>query len=481
MASVHEHDEAGVRRLTLDNPPLNPLADTLLEALVAALDRAEADRVEALVLIGAGDTFVAGADIRRLEVLARGESRGASTSPPGVAPERPRPALGELIRRLEDWPAPVVAAIDGFALGGGLELALGCHHRVATDEARLGLPELALGLIPGAGGTQRLPRLIGLEAAMELMLSSRQLEAEEALARGLVDELAPRVELLAVATRAARRLTGAPLRRTRLLGDRVETGEAAQALADAARGALTREQRLARFPTLCLDATLAGALEGAERGLEVERACFRECLEDPAAAAMIYLFFAARTAKKAGAKLRGAEAEPLLRRLLEPLAEATAWLASQGASLQEIEGELEAFGWSLEPVMDFYMEIIGAQRVGDARRDPSASASSASGQGSCSVPREEWLPRLLYPLVSGACQALAEGAAARASDLDLALHLGAGFPKLRGGPMKWADRLGPAAVLEALARWHQASGAVVFQPSPALEARAKRGCGFTDE
>ncbi len=501
VATVHEHDEAGVRCLTLDNPPLNPLADALLEALTAALDRAEADGVEALVLAGAGDTFVAGADIRRLQALARGESEGAPTPSLDAAPERPRPALGELILRLEDWPAPVVAAIDGFALGGGLELALGCHHRVATAEARLGLPELSLGLIPGAGGTQRLPRLIGLQAALELMLSSRQLEAPEAHTRGLVDELTSRGELLTAAVQAARRLIGAPLRRTRWLADRLETGEAARALALAARAQLTREQQLVRFPAHCLDAALTGALEGAARGLEVERERFQECLKDPAAGAMIYLFFAARVAKKAGVKLRGPEAAPLLRRLLKPPAEAAAWLVSRGASPREVQDELEAFGWSLAPagsarepqcgasasLENFLEEMMGAH---DASQDAASGASvassasgalSASSQVNCSVPREEWIARLLYPLVSEACQALADGDAARASDLDLALHLGAGFPRFRGGPLRWAAASEPLVVLTALTRFHQETGAAVFRPSAALEAQAKLGRWFTGE
>lgn len=158
--------------LTLDNPPVNALGVEVRRGLLAALDSAaDNPAVEGILILGAGRHFCGGADIREF----------------GKPPQPP--ALPELVKRIEACAKPVVAAIHGVALGGGLEVALAAHYRLAVRGARLGLPEVQLGLLPGAGGTQRLPRLIGAKAALELMLSGRHLSAEQALELGLVDRL----------------------------------------------------------------------------------------------------------------------------------------------------------------------------------------------------------------------------------------------------------------------------------------------------
>lgn len=275
--------------LTLDNAPLNPLADELVSQLWAAVERVSSTpEVRGVVLIGAGDTFVAGADIRRLQRLAKGE--------PAQADETR--SLGALISSIESSGKPFVAAIDGFALGGGLELAMGCHGRVASESAKLGLPELNLGLIPGAGGTQRLPRLIGLPAALDCMLGSKQLSAAEALALGLVAEVVPRSTLLERAVALASGLMDSPLERSSEREDKLPGPDAVPGILESARQQHARRFRNVEYPELCLEAVTRGLQEGATVGLAHERECFRQCLAREAAQSLIHLFFAERAAGK---------------------------------------------------------------------------------------------------------------------------------------------------------------------------------------
>src|SRR5690242_462780 len=183
--------EIGV--ITVDNPPVNALSPGVPEGIVAAVDKGNADpAVKAMVLIGAGRSFIAGADIRQF-------GRGPSTPPSG---RRPYDVLDES-------PKPVVAAIHGYALGGGLEIALACHYRIAVPSAKLGLPEVQIGILPGAGGTQRLPRLIGPKAALDLITSGRHVPAEEANRLGIVDEVVPEANLKADALAFAGRIAAA--------------------------------------------------------------------------------------------------------------------------------------------------------------------------------------------------------------------------------------------------------------------------------
>lgn len=167
----------GVAVAAIDNPPVNALSPGVPEGILAALDAAEHDpAVTALVVIGAGRTFIAGADIKQLEQ--------AATHGPSAAPE-----LHGVLQRIEDCPKPVVMAIHGTALGGGLEVAMAGHFRVAVPDAQMGQPEVNLGIIPGAEGTQRLPRLVGTAAAVEMCVSGKPIRAPEALRLGLIDRV----------------------------------------------------------------------------------------------------------------------------------------------------------------------------------------------------------------------------------------------------------------------------------------------------
>src|ERR1700724_1874890 len=190
----------GIGVITIDNPPVNALSPGVPEGIVAAVDKGNADpAVKAMVLIGAGRSFIAGADIRQF----------------GKGPAAPPPT-----RRhydvMDQSPKPVVAAIHGYALGGGLETALACHYRIAVPSAKVGLPEVQIGILPGAGGTQRLPRLVGPKAALELITSGRHVPTEEAHRLGIIDEIVPEGQLKEAAIAFARRIADSrPLPRIR--------------------------------------------------------------------------------------------------------------------------------------------------------------------------------------------------------------------------------------------------------------------------
>src|ERR1700686_5772968 len=170
---VRFENDNGIGVITVDNPPVNALSPGVPEGIVAAVDKGNADpAVKAMVVIGAGTSFIAGADIRQF-------GKGPSAPPSG---RRPYDVL-------DDSAKPVIAAIHGYALGGGLEIALACHYRIATPSARVGLPEVLIGILPGAGGTQRLPRLIGPKAALEMIVSGRHVPADEAKRLGMIDEI----------------------------------------------------------------------------------------------------------------------------------------------------------------------------------------------------------------------------------------------------------------------------------------------------
>src|SRR6266404_503257 len=180
----------GIGVITIDNPPVNALSPGVPEGIVAAVDKGNADpAVKAMVLIGAGGSFIAGADIRQF---------GKGPSPP--------PTGRRSYDVLDESAKPVVAAIHGYALGGGLEMALACHYRIAVPSAKVGLPEVQIGILPGAGGTQRLPRLVGPKAAMELITSGRHVPTEEAHKLGIIDEIVAEAELQKAAMAFARRI-----------------------------------------------------------------------------------------------------------------------------------------------------------------------------------------------------------------------------------------------------------------------------------
>jgi 3-hydroxyacyl-CoA dehydrogenase len=283
-ASPVTHELRGkVLLVTVDNPPVNALGVDVRRGLAAAIEHAEAnDAVQAVLIVGAGRNFIAGADIREF----------------GKPPQAP--ALPDVCNRIEASRKPVIAAIHGAALGGGLEVALAAHYRLAVAGAKLGLPEVLLGLLPGAGGTQRTPRLIGAEAALSLMLSGRHAGAQEALKLGLVDRLGASDDVLAEGLAYAQELLAAhaPVRRTRD-AQGLANREAAQAAIEAARADTAKKSRGLFSPMKIVECVEAALNESFDEGQRFERKQFVECLESPQRAGLVHAFFAEREVQKA--------------------------------------------------------------------------------------------------------------------------------------------------------------------------------------
>jgi enoyl-CoA hydratase/carnithine racemase len=285
MSGVHSQLRDGVLVVTLDNPPVNSLNLELRRAILAELARAQAEEpVRAAVLIGAGGVFCGGADIRALNTPVYWSY----------------PRTIELGAVLDGMTKPVVAAIDGSALGGGLELALACHWRIAKPDARLALPEIKLGLLPGGGGTIRLPRLIGADAAAEMMLSGEPVDGRRARELGFVDAVAEG-DLLEAALRFAHEVLERrePLRRALDLQERVAGLDVRSWIADQYR---RLEERGAHgvAERVILQCIEAGIAQPAEEAVKASDAATRKLMESSESKALRYLFFAERQAAKIG-------------------------------------------------------------------------------------------------------------------------------------------------------------------------------------
>ena len=267
----------GVAVITLNNPPVNGLGNALRAGILQGLQRAEGDaNVKAVVLIGAGKAFSGGADIREF------------------GRPREKPDLPDVNDFQDAMKKPLVAAITGFALGGGLELALACHYRIATPKAQLGLPEVKLGILPGSGGTQRLPRIIPVAKAVQMMTTGNPITSEEALQLGLVDEIVQNGDLLQAAVVYANKLVAErkPLRRIRDMraeGD-IDFKKVRDEVAKASRG----------YPA---PLEIVGCVEAAvtkpfDEGRKFERERFAHLVQTPESAALRHAFFAERQTTK---------------------------------------------------------------------------------------------------------------------------------------------------------------------------------------
>jgi 3-hydroxyacyl-CoA dehydrogenase len=281
--AAHARRDDDILVITLDHPPVNALSADVRRDLAAAIRAAQSDRqVRAILLVGAGKNFIAGADIREFG-----------------KPPKP-PALPDVCNQIEASDKPVVAVLHGAALGGGLEVALAAHYRVALPGAKLGLPEVNLGLLPGAGGTQRTPRLIGARAALDLMLSGKHLSAEAALKAGLVDALGDGDDALAAGLAYTRRLLaeGAGPRRSRDATDALADKATALAEASAAGEQVAKTLRGLYSPAKIVDAVRAAIEQPFDEGLRTERALFLQCLDSPQRAGLVHAFFAERETAK---------------------------------------------------------------------------------------------------------------------------------------------------------------------------------------
>ena len=277
---VRMERQDGIGVIVIDNPPVNALSPGVPDGIIACLREGNADpAIRAMVMIGAGRSFIAGADIRQF----------------GTA--RPRTPLGSRSYDVLDASEkPVVAAIHGFALGGGLETALSCNYRIAVPSAKVGLPEVLIGILPGGGGTQRLPRLIGPKAALEMIVSGRHVPAPEAKTLGIIDEIVPDgTDLRTAAVAFAKRVADQrPLPRISEHDEKLKEAKDEPGMFDAMRKSIARRARNQKAPYNCILAVEAACTLPFQDGLKREAELFAELENAPEARALRYAFFAER-------------------------------------------------------------------------------------------------------------------------------------------------------------------------------------------
>jgi len=275
--------DSNIAILTLNSPPVNALSAQVREGLHEGIKKAKDDKsVEAIVLICKGRTFIAGADITEF----------------GKEPQGP--SLFEALDMIENSNKPVIAAIHGTALGGGLEVALTCHYRIAIPSAKCGLPEVQLGLLPGAGGTQRLPRVVGVEKALQMVTSGQHVSAKECLKMGLVDELASEEKLLEDAIILAKKIVSEkrPLVKIRDMNEKVDAAKGNETIFSEFRKSIARRARGFLAPEYNIQCIEAAVNLPFDEGIKTERKLFMELITSNQSAAQRYAFFAQRQVAK---------------------------------------------------------------------------------------------------------------------------------------------------------------------------------------
>jgi 3-hydroxyacyl-CoA dehydrogenase len=281
MSNVVSYELNGnIGIIRVNNPPVNALARVVRQGILDAVTEAQKDASEAIVLCCEGRTFIAGADITEF----------------GKPPMEP--GLPEVLTVIENSSKPVIAAIHGTALGGGFEVALACHYRCAVASAQVGLPEVKLGLLPGAGGTQRVPRVAGVKAALDMITSGNPIAAGKACEMGLVDEIIGDADLVAGAIQYAKDLaeSGAPLKRIRDIS--IDPASIEPGFFDKARKEQAKRARGQIAPDRIVTAIEAAVTLPMDKGLERERELFKELVTSPESAALRHIFFAERQAAK---------------------------------------------------------------------------------------------------------------------------------------------------------------------------------------
>ena len=287
MATINDVTNLDINQniaiLTLNSPPVNALSANVREGLDIGIKAAIANNnVEAIVLICDGRTFIAGADISEFGKEPKG------------------PSLFEVQEELENSPKPIIAAIHGTALGGGLEVALTCHYRIAVPSAKCGLPEVSLGLLPGAGGTQRLPRLIGVEQALKMVTSGTHLSADKCLKSGLIDKMASENQLLEDSTSFAKEIlaNNRPLKKVRDMDEKVIAARGNDQLFSDFRKSIARKTRGFLAPEYNIQCIEAAVNKSFEEGIKVERDLFLKLVTGNQSAAQRYFFFSQRQVAK---------------------------------------------------------------------------------------------------------------------------------------------------------------------------------------
>ena len=277
-----EKDE-NISIITLNSPPVNALSATVREGLYKGITKARSDKeTEAIIIICEGRTFIAGADISEFGKEPKG------------------PSLFEVQEFIEDSNKPVIAAIHGTALGGGLEVALTCHYRIAVPSAKCGLPEVNLGLLPGAGGTQRLPRVVGVEKALQMVTSGQHVSTKECQKIGLVDEISKEDNLRGDSISFAKKIVSEnrPLIKISEMNDKVEAARGNENIFKDFRTSIARKSRGFLAPEYNIQCIEAAVNKSFSDGIKVERKLFMELVTSTQSAAQRYAFFAQRQVAK---------------------------------------------------------------------------------------------------------------------------------------------------------------------------------------
>lgn len=270
-----------IATITIDSPPVNALSQAVRSGLVECVSAAVSDRnIHAIILICAGRTFIAGADISEF----------------GKPPLEP--FLPDVLQTLDCCSKPIIAAMHGTALGGGLETALACRYRIALDSARIGLPEVNLGLIPGAGGTQRLPRIAGLESALDMITSGRHVGAREACRMGIIDHIADQEDLLTAAMAFAEQVLAQGDTRQPISAAHLEDSSENRETLDSWETRVTKRVRGQESPLVALESIRNAVRLPFAEGLKKERELFMACMHSAQSKALRYIFFAERAAAK---------------------------------------------------------------------------------------------------------------------------------------------------------------------------------------
>ena len=350
-------DGGAIAIIAMDNPPVNALSHALRSGLVAAIEKArDSDAVKAVMLIGTARAFSAGADISEFGT-----------------PRQP-PSLIDVVALLDAMVKPVIAAISGLALGGGFELALGCHYRVAAPGSRVGLPEVKLGLLPGAGGTQRLPRLVGAEAAAQIIVSGDPVPAAKALAMGALDAVLEG-DFRAAAldfTREVMKAGGKPPR-VRDRDDKLAAAKADPSVIDRAVAKQLQRLRGLPAPKACVDAVRAAVTMPFEEGQKKELALFMELLGSPESKAQRHVFFAEREAAKLPDMPADTKEKPIARAVVIGAGTMGGGIAmcfaNAGIPVRVIETEQAALTRGLDRVAENYRIAISRGSLSQAEMD----------------------------------------------------------------------------------------------------------------
>jgi len=434
--------------ITLNNPPVNAMGLAVREAVVKGLKQASEDGARGLVLMGENGLFTGGADIVEF-------TKGTFTQ---------RPHLHDMIFGIESMKMPVATFLEGSTMGGGVEIALASHYRVTTSNCVMGLPEVHLGLLPGAGGTQRLPRLVGCDKAFDIMATGRHVPAAEALEMGLVDKM--------LQEEGSARLDELE---DYLLSDSVQDTDLDSRIVSkrtVSGGPVSEKLHAQSFGGFVAPSLIHLAVDATRnmdfvKGLEYEFKLFDSLMKGSQARAMQYLFFASRKfQKRVEAGEVSAEIAP---RIVKMVATCMAELIAEGCAREHIESVLKS-KVGLSKKLFKQIPDIGGVSEGDVK------------DAECPVSEEDIVERVMYPLVNEAYRMLDEGVTDSPDDIDLTCVAGLGFPRYLGGPLFWTEsELTSTTVFEKLKVHGGDEPRPHYVPTSLLEDVAASGSNVREE